>query len=429
MPEIPLFPAEPLIKVGYSVHKKPTFASIVSSPTSGREVTGYQMPYPLWEFELSYEVLRDQGKNPSPFSDVLGYTEMQTLSEFWLLLNAQYGTFIYQDPDDYSRQGQLIGVGDGTTKAFLLRRTWGFAPYAVSEPIGIADVRVGVTFNVYIDGIIIPQAGSWWIDTDLRTLKFVTPPPNLKNITADFSFFYYCRFLEDTLDLEEFAYGWWRVASLKFRSTLPDPAPPPGSLIFTPKHIPDEDPIITTPQDDLPPDQEAWLFAPSFGTAIGAPYIGNLWGDQRSDVDTGFPSNLIGVLAGNVTLPNTGSFRVTCRTFFTRFIVSTYTITACWMRVVFSNSTLPPLETSSIGFVPSPDITNTDQFLEVTMDRADVAASKIDPMQPIVIHMEIRCDGTTGIGGGNIFPSANITNDSEPFHDGDASLIVDWWAT
>jgi hypothetical protein len=224
------------------------------------------------------------------------------------------------------------------------------------------------------------------------------------------------------LDLEEFAYGWWRVPSLKFRSTLPDPPPPPGSTIFLPKHIPDEDPIITTPQTDPPPTQEVWLYAPDLGTAIGAPYVANGWQFQRPDVDTGFPSNLFTVVSGNIQVPDTGSFRVTCRTYFTKFIVTTYNITACYMRVVFTNCIDPPIEIHI-----DMDITDTTQFLEVTRGRTDIPSAKINPLSPLTMHMEIRCDGTTGLGGGNIFPAANDAYGGNPFRPGDANLIVDWW--
>ena len=51
----PSFPS--LAGQGWSVHKKPTFNTIVASATSGREVRDSLWQYPLWEFELVFDGL------------------------------------------------------------------------------------------------------------------------------------------------------------------------------------------------------------------------------------------------------------------------------------------------------------------------------------------------------------------------------------
>lgn len=250
MPLIPLFPSTPLIYKGFSIHKKPTFASLVQTPPSGREVTGAQQIYPLWEFELTYEVLRDQSQNTAKFAPTLGFIEFQTLSSFWLSRNGQYGSFYYQDIDDYSRLGQEIATGDGATTDFLMVRTFGLNDLALAEPVGGVDVRDGVTLNIYLDDVLLPQTTNWWIDTDLRTLRFLDPPGDGVVITADFSFFYFCRFITDEQEFEEFNTGRWLAKGIRFRSTPPDPPIESADTTygFTAYSITDQNTDLTTPQ-------------------------------------------------------------------------------------------------------------------------------------------------------------------------------------
>ena len=220
---LPLFPSTAL--AGYSVHKKPTFASIVQSPPSGREVTGSQQVYPLWEFELPFEILRDQSQNGAFFAPTLGYTDLQVFLSFWLSRIGQFGSFIYQDLDDCSRIGQVIGTGDGVATAFTMVRQWGSGALGLVEPVGIVDVRntPTQTLSIYLDGVLQTQAFNWWIDTDLRTLRFLEAPGSGVAITADFSYFFFCRFIEDALDMSEFMTGRWENKGLKFRSARPNP--------------------------------------------------------------------------------------------------------------------------------------------------------------------------------------------------------------
>lgn len=222
---LPLFPSTSLS--GYSAHKRPTFASLVQSPPSGREVTGFQQTYPLWEFELPFEILRDQGQNVNPVAPVVGFTDLQTFSTFWLSRVGQFSAFIYQDLDDCSRSLEFQGTGDAVTTSFPLVRTFGTGALTVAEPIGIADVRLTPTtpFVVYLDGVPVTQAGNWWIDTDLKTLKFATAPGTGVVIRATFSYFFLCRFIEDSLDIERFFAGRFEVKSLRFRSLIPAGGP------------------------------------------------------------------------------------------------------------------------------------------------------------------------------------------------------------
>lgn len=201
---------------GFSVHKKPTFASLVSTPPSGREVTNFQQAVPLWEFELTYEVLRERTQNQIPWGPFSAFDELQQISQVFLACGGQYGWFYYDDPTDDSRQNQNLGTGDGTTKNFLfIRNLTGYGGLVVSEPVGGVDI--GRTLNVYLNGTLQDPA-TYTVSSSGTTLKFVTPPGSGVVVSADFYFFYLCRFVTDDVDFEEFMYNRWSVKSLRFRS-------------------------------------------------------------------------------------------------------------------------------------------------------------------------------------------------------------------
>ena len=204
---------------GFSVHKRPTFETTVRSPPSGREVTRFQMPVPLWEFELTYEVLRDQSQNQVK-TFLSGFTEFESLSQVFVALGGQFARFYYNDLTDNSRTNQAIGFGDGTNVSFRMMRTIFSGPYAYTQPVGA--VNTGAGYNIYIDGSL--QSGSTYgFDSTNRFLIFHTAPTAGTVITADFAFYYYCRFIDDKLEFNQFdAAIRYVLKSLRFRSINTD---------------------------------------------------------------------------------------------------------------------------------------------------------------------------------------------------------------
>jgi uncharacterized protein (TIGR02217 family) len=199
----PSFPA--LAGQGWSVHKRPTFSTRVASHVSGREVRQSLYAYTLYEFELTFDGLA----SGASFSG-LGSNSLQSLMGLFLQVGGQYGTFLYTDPTDNAVTGQGIAIGDGTTKAFPFMRTLG----GFIEPVSwVASVA-----NVYLNGV--NQASGWSL-TQPNTLTFSSAPGSGVAITANFSYAFVCRFLDDVEDFEEFMSGLWTVQSLKFRSVKP----------------------------------------------------------------------------------------------------------------------------------------------------------------------------------------------------------------
>ncbi|MGO9008083.1 MAG: DUF2460 domain-containing protein [Beijerinckiaceae bacterium] len=199
----PSFPV--LAGQGWSVHKRPTFSTRVASHVSGREVRQSLYAYTLYEFELTFDGLASGSSFPG-----LGSDSLQSLMGLFLQVEGQYGTFLYTDPTDNGVTGQGIAIGDGETTSFTFMRTLG----GFIEPVSwVASVA-----NVYLNGT--PQDAGWSL-TQPNTLTFSSAPGASVVITADFSYAFVCRFLDDVEDFEEFMAGLWKVDALKFRSVKP----------------------------------------------------------------------------------------------------------------------------------------------------------------------------------------------------------------
>ena len=198
----PLFPILP--GQGWSVFKRPTFSTRVASHVSGREVRSPAFTQTLYEFELTFDAL----SSATNLSGV-GAQSLQTLLGFVLQCQGQYGTFVFVDSNDTAVTAQAVGHGDGATTTFMLPRTLGGFTEYVSWVTAIAAV--------YVNG----SSASGWSLVQPNGLSFTTPPAAGATISADFTYGFLCRFLDDTQDFENIMNGLWQVKSLKFRSVKP----------------------------------------------------------------------------------------------------------------------------------------------------------------------------------------------------------------
>ena len=131
MADIGILPASS-VNLDWTVTKAPTFQTRVQRAVSGRELRALDYPYPLWQFSLGYEFLRD--------NIAAGYTELQALMGFYLSCRGAFGTFLYADPTDDKVTGQPIGTGDGSTTVFQLVRTLGGFAEPTTAPNSVSTV-------------------------------------------------------------------------------------------------------------------------------------------------------------------------------------------------------------------------------------------------------------------------------------------------
>jgi uncharacterized protein (TIGR02217 family) len=197
----PSFPT--LAGLGWSVHKKPVFSTIVASHASGREVRDPLYQNPIWQFELTFDAM-DSTANTYPGA---GANSLQALMGFFLECQGQYGTFLYDDPTDSAVINGAIALGDGSTTTFTFVRYMG----AFSEPVG----WVTSVSNVYLNGV--NQASGWSVSTP-NSLVFASAPGSGVAISATFAFAFECRFDSDDQDFEQFMSALWKAESVRFKS-------------------------------------------------------------------------------------------------------------------------------------------------------------------------------------------------------------------
>ncbi len=197
-PSFPLLPG-----LGWSVHKKPLFSTLVASHVSGREVRDSLYRNPIWSFELTYDGL----SSSATAYPGLGSDSQQTLLGFFIQLQGQFGTFLFTDPTDSVATDVTFATGDGTTQTFTFSRFMG----AFLEPVG----WVLAVSNVFLNGVNQPTG---WSVVAPNSLLFTTPPGPGVTISTTFTYAFQCRFDEDDMDFEELMSNLWKVDSVKFRS-------------------------------------------------------------------------------------------------------------------------------------------------------------------------------------------------------------------
>jgi hypothetical protein len=197
----PSFPT--LAGLGWSVHKKPVFSTLVASHVSGREVRDALYRNPIWQFELTFDAL-----SSSPVSyPGAGANSLQTLMGFFLQMQGQFGTFLYADPSDNTATNVSFATGDGTATTFTFSRFLG----AFLEPVGWVTSVSNVTLNG------VSQPSGWALSTP-NSLVFASAPGAGVSVAASFVYAFQCRFDSDDQDFEQFMSNLWQVESIKFRS-------------------------------------------------------------------------------------------------------------------------------------------------------------------------------------------------------------------
>jgi uncharacterized protein (TIGR02217 family) len=200
-----IFPALP--GLAWSVSKSPTFQTRIQRAVSGRELRALDYPYPLWQFTLVFDFLRD---NPAA-----GFDELGTLMGFFMLCQGAFGTFLFQDPSDDRASGQQIGIGDTLRTVFQLQRTMGktLPGGGFLEPI----VAPKVVTAVYFNGVVQNPAG-YSVDPMTGLVTFNVAPGSGLIITADYSYYFRCRFIDDSCAFENFMFRLWQLKKLTFIS-------------------------------------------------------------------------------------------------------------------------------------------------------------------------------------------------------------------
>jgi uncharacterized protein (TIGR02217 family) len=191
-------------------------ASRVIIGSTGKEIQLATAAYPRWSFILTYGWLREQTQNIVPDQTMLGFRELEQIAGLFLLCRGTYGEFYFSDPDDNSRLNQWVSWADGATSTFQLYYTWGNGPFApMTIPVGGIQSLDAVYFNG------VRQSSGFAMDATNTMLSFASPPAVNTQITADFHFYFRCRFLDDNLSFSQIARNRWETKEVRFESVKP----------------------------------------------------------------------------------------------------------------------------------------------------------------------------------------------------------------
>ena len=200
----------------FSKIRRPKHKVSIQAHQSGGEFRTSYWSEPLWEWDLTYELLRDGFRNGRAFD------ELKQIEGLFLGCTGPLTGFRFHDDDDHRVTRQLVGASDGTTTAFTLSRTRGSFAGGGTQPSGTETIGVldlAEPFNLYFrtqPGIIDPNDPVYGYTLSTGTPKgqqliFNAAPPAGHSFVADFSFFYYVRFSADSLDLEKFLHQLWAL--------------------------------------------------------------------------------------------------------------------------------------------------------------------------------------------------------------------------
>jgi uncharacterized protein (TIGR02217 family) len=212
----PLFPALP--SQGWSVHKKPIMSSRATTAITGRETKLACCVSPRWAFTVTYggsAWLRDETQNIVPDPTLAGFAELEQISGLFLACRGAYGEFYYNDPDDNSRTLAPVATAGGAQSSFTLSVPYGNGPFTPSfvMPVGGINTIQGV----YANGVLLDPS-NYTIDATNTMIVFGPPPTKGTVLTASFSFYFRCRFLDDQQLYSEFAQNLWEAKEIRFES-------------------------------------------------------------------------------------------------------------------------------------------------------------------------------------------------------------------
>ncbi len=194
-----------LIGQSFNTVRTAIWSNSVTQFISGKEIRiNNGWTFPRYQWDINFDLLRSDTTN----------AEFQSLLGFYNARNGAYDSFLYSDPDDNSVTLQNIGIGDGTTLTYQLVKSFGgftepvFAPHTVSA--------------VYVDGV--DQVGHWTVSNwgsatpGILTFGAGHAPANSKVITATFTYYFPCRFVDDKVAFTNFVRQMWNNSKLSFIS-------------------------------------------------------------------------------------------------------------------------------------------------------------------------------------------------------------------
>ncbi|MFO1156620.1 MAG: TIGR02217 family protein [Rhodospirillales bacterium] len=167
--------------IAYGASGGPEYATAVSTTFGGYEARNANWSAPRGRWDVA--------------SGIKSREQVAALIAFFRARKGRAYGFRFKDWTDYQVQNQLLGTGDGVTRAFQLIKTYASGPGAevrvISKPV------VG-TLKTYLDGVL---TSAWTLNGTTGVVTFTAAPALAKLVTADFEFDVPARFDTDHMDI------------------------------------------------------------------------------------------------------------------------------------------------------------------------------------------------------------------------------------
>jgi hypothetical protein len=206
--------------VAWNFVKRSQFSTIVQRPqTMRRPASATMQQSVIYELEMTFEFLKNKGLS---YDDDMAYVQC-----FYEACRGAFGWFTF-DPSQYKldvmsvvqdttklRNG-FFAIGDGVTTTFPL---WRSTSALGGGNVTLCELIQNVTLlgGIYMNGSLVPPTG-YTLSNFPAQVAFTAPPPPGVSLVWGGNYSYLCKFAEDTLEPEEFAYQFWELKSLKLET-------------------------------------------------------------------------------------------------------------------------------------------------------------------------------------------------------------------
>lgn len=235
-------PTLPLpIGVTWDARRSPRFSTVTQYPVSGASPLSFSTaPYPSYEWELSWDRLRDQGLWPESEDTPAGVNssselkpDLFALEDFFLAMNGSNGRFIY-DPaanaiplqDTYVNpviSGTLVNgysaTTNGSQEVFQLYRTskvtGELIPVEAIDALSVISSATGLNpFALYLNGALVNPT-LYTVSQYPLKVTFGTAPMAGQALSWNGNYAYVAKFQEDKIDFNQFVLNLYDLQSLK----------------------------------------------------------------------------------------------------------------------------------------------------------------------------------------------------------------------
>lgn len=194
--------------LGFDVTRTPMWSTTIQSNISGKEVRLGMYSSPRYQWELKYNFLRQGTLN-----GVDTYAEFEQLLGFFNTLNGAFDTFLFKDPADNTAINQAIGIGDGSTTAFQLASNFGNYVQPILAPNVVTAIKVNSSVQAPTSYTV-----NKWGSAAPGVINFNSAPAAGGIVTADFTYYFPVRFVDDTLKFNQSLSPVWGLNSAQLIS-------------------------------------------------------------------------------------------------------------------------------------------------------------------------------------------------------------------